>query len=146
MADRLICPTPPRAGDAACLRPLGVVLEVLLVQSRHICLCLEIDLLDRRRTANEAQVDASGRVDGGGRMTGVAESEAERHREAGGVHSCEQLLGIDSFAVVELGQDTSEAGPARVGGGPYALTNRQLTRARLQIACPPGTAITGRHG
>jgi hypothetical protein len=44
-----------------------VVLELFLVQSRHICLCLEIDLLDRRRTANEAQVDASGRVDGGGR-------------------------------------------------------------------------------
>jgi hypothetical protein len=33
-------------------------LELFLVQSRHICLGLEIDLLDRRRTANEAQVDA----------------------------------------------------------------------------------------
>jgi hypothetical protein len=34
-----------------------VVLELFLVQSGHICLGLEIDLLDRRRTANEAQVD-----------------------------------------------------------------------------------------
>src|SRR5215813_5359609 len=34
-------------------------------------------------------------------LRGVAESEAERHREAGGLPSGEQLLGIDSFAVVE---------------------------------------------
>jgi len=89
-------PTPAERNgdDAACLRPLRVVLEFFLIQSRHICLCLGIDLLDRWRTANKAQVDASGRVDGGRRMTGVAESEAERHREAGGVRSGEQLLGL----------------------------------------------------
>src|SRR5215831_8418727 len=55
------------SADAACLRPPGVVLELFLVQSRHICPCLEIELLDRQRTANEAQVDASGPVDGRGR-------------------------------------------------------------------------------
>ena len=120
-------------------------LEFFLVQSRHICLGAEIDLLDRRRTANDAQVDASGRFDRGGWMSGVAESEAERHREAGGVRCGEQLLRIGSFADLEPGQDTSEAGPARVGASPCALTNRQLTRARLQIACPLGTAIAGRH-
>src|SRR5215472_16306044 len=60
VADRLTCPPPPsaRGDDAACLRPLGVVLELFLVQSRHICPCLGIDLLDRRRTASEADVDA----------------------------------------------------------------------------------------
>jgi hypothetical protein len=53
-----------RAGDdAACLRLLGVVLELFLVKSRHICLGVEIDLLDRRRTVNDAQVDMSGRVE-----------------------------------------------------------------------------------
>src|SRR5947208_5437824 len=78
-------------------------------------------------------------------MSGIAESEAERHREAGGVRGGEQLLRIGSFAVLEPGQDTSEPGPARVGAGPCALTNRQLTRARLQIACPLSTAIAGRH-
>jgi hypothetical protein len=79
-------------------------------------------------------------------MTGVAGSEAERHREAGGVRSGEQLLRIGSFAILKPGQDTSEAGPARVGAGPSALTNRQLTRARLQLACPLSTAIARRHG
>ena len=98
------------------------------------------------RTANDAQVDPGGRVDGGGRMTGVAESEAERHRETRGVRSGEQLLRIGSFALLEPGQDTSEPGPARVGAGPCALTNGQLTRARLHIACPLSTAIAGRHG
>src|SRR5438270_8858755 len=78
-------------------------------------------------------------------MSGIAESEAERHREAGGVRGGEQLLRIGSFAVFEPGQDTSEPGPAGVGAGPCALTNRQLTRARLQIACPLSTAIAGRH-
>jgi hypothetical protein len=56
-----------RAGDdAACLRLLRVVLELFLVQSGHICPGVEIDLLERRRTVNDAQVDMSGRVDGGG--------------------------------------------------------------------------------
>src|SRR5690242_16986178 len=79
-------------------------------------------------------------------MTGVAEPEAERQRETRGVRRGEQLLGIGSFALLEPGQDTSEAGPARVGAGPCALTNGQLTRARLQIACPLSTAIAGCHG
>jgi len=52
------------------------------------------------------------------------------------VRSGEQLLRIGSFPVLEPGQDISEAGPGGVGAGPCALTNRQLTRARLQIACP----------
>jgi hypothetical protein len=79
-------------------------------------------------------------------MAGVAESEAERHRQAGRVRCRARLLGIASFAVLEPGQDTSETGPGRVGARPCALTNRQLTRARLQIACPLGTTIAGRHG
>jgi hypothetical protein len=90
VADRLICPTPASAGDdAAFLRLLRVVLKLLLVQSRHLCLGVEIDLRDRRRTANDAQENPSGRLNTGGPMTGVAESEAERHREAGGVRSGE---------------------------------------------------------
>jgi hypothetical protein len=72
-ADRLMCPTPPSAREMMQrLRLLRVVLELFLVQSGHICLGVEVDLLDRRRTAHDAQVDPSGRVDGGGWMTGVA--------------------------------------------------------------------------
>src|SRR5207247_8642933 len=148
VAARSICPTLLSARE---MMQLGFARSAWSwnsswVQSRHICLGVEIDLLDRRRTANDAQVDPSGRVDGGGWMSGVAESEAERHREAGGVRGGEQLLRIGSFAVLEPGQDTSEPGPARVGAGPCALTNGQLTRARLQVACPLSTAIAGRHG
>jgi hypothetical protein len=79
-------------------------------------------------------------------MAGVAESEAERHRKTRGVRRGEQLLRLGSFAVFEPGQDTSEAGPGGVGADPCALTNHQLTRARLQIACPLSTAIAGRQG
>jgi len=72
MADRLMCPTPPSAREMIQrLRLLRVVLELFLVQSRHICLGVEIDLLDPRRTVNDVQVDMSGRVDGGW-MAGVA--------------------------------------------------------------------------
>ena len=74
VADRLICPTLPSAREmmqlvfACCAWSW----KLFLVQSRHICLSVEIDLLDRRRTVNDAQVDMSGRVDGGGWMAGVA--------------------------------------------------------------------------
>jgi hypothetical protein len=59
LADRLIWPrAADRAGDdAACLRPLRVVPELFPARSMHICLGLEIDLPDRRRTANDAQAD-----------------------------------------------------------------------------------------
>jgi len=74
VADRLICATPPSAREMMQLffRLLGVVLELFRGQPRHIRLGVEIDLLDRRRTANDAQVDASGRLDGVGWMTGVS--------------------------------------------------------------------------
>src|SRR5262249_2384656 len=128
------------------LRLFRVVLELSPAQPRHICLGREIDLLDRRCTANNPQVDASGRGDGEGRMTGVAEPEAERHREAGGGRSGEQLLRIGSLAVLKPGKTPSETGRARVGAGPCAPPNRQLPRARLQIACPRSTALAVRHG
>jgi hypothetical protein len=60
VADKLICPTPAGAPEKMQLvfARSAWSWNSSWFKSRHICLCLEIDLLERRRTANEAQADA----------------------------------------------------------------------------------------
>src|SRR6266567_1728168 len=132
--------------DAARLRFLSPLAEAVLIESRDIPLGLDVDLLNRGGAADVAEVNPRPRLDQArGTETGFCQGIAKRHIEAGRVRRREQLLRVGSRAVLEPGQDAMQARRARVRARPGALTNRQLTRARLQIPRPSSAAVTRRH-
>src|SRR5439155_4269300 len=109
-----------------------------LVDPRNGRLGRELDLGDREARSLALEVHGRGRVDATRRMPGGGEPRGQRHGEAAGVSSAQQLLGIRPLAILE-------AVAVRVRALESPAPELQATRSFSEIAPPLSFRAACRH-